>query len=87
MSIRLFATLVATAILIVPAGAQTTPKPPATTTAPAKPAVVKPAVAEDDGETTSDSVKACNAKWKIEKAKPGAKHDAKAYHQFMGNCL
>ena len=89
MTSRMFATLVAATLLVAPAFAQTAPatapKPaaPAAKTAPA----AAPAAAQDDGETSSSQVKACNAKWKLEKAKPGAKTDAKAYHIFMGNCL
>ena len=91
MSLRIIATLFAATLLAAPALAQTTPAKPATpattpATTPTKP--VKPVAATtDDGVTSTDQVKACNAKWKLEKAKPGVKTDAKAYHTFMGNCL
>ena len=75
MPLRLIAAAVAVAILGSAALAETSPTPPA------------PQSTDDSGHATSAAVKACQAKWKLEKAKPGAKLGAKAFYTFMANCL
>jgi hypothetical protein len=90
MSLRLFAAVLVAAVVGSAAFAQTAPTPPATPTPPAAQASQLPdpgPAGEDLGRTTRAEVKACQAKWKVEKAKPGAKLGAKAFYTFMAGCL
>jgi hypothetical protein len=91
--LRILVATLALSLALPPAGAfaQAT-KPPAT--APAAPAKADPkkaatpakAAEEDDEPSSADAKKACDAKWKTEKEKTGAK-GWKAYFTFMSKCL
>ncbi|MDR3372258.1 MAG: hypothetical protein P4L98_00880 [Ancalomicrobiaceae bacterium] len=75
MPLRLIAAAVAVAVLASAALAETSPTPPT------------PQSTDDGGHSSAAAVKACQAKWKVEKAKPGTKLGAKAFYTFMANCL
>ncbi|MDR3495088.1 MAG: hypothetical protein P4L82_10845 [Ancalomicrobiaceae bacterium] len=89
MSHRLIAAVLAAAVSSSAALAQTNPTTPAAgTSPPAAEASHAPSTANEDvGRSTRAAVKACQAKWKVEKAKPGTKLGAKAFYTFMANCL
>ncbi|WP_407050772.1 hypothetical protein [Methyloraptor flagellatus] len=81
MSIRFYAAALTAAMLVAsPALAQTKPAPAA-----AKPAAAAPAAAEEEAGSGAQK-KACDAKWKTEKEKTGAK-GWKAYFTFMAKCM
>lgn len=83
MPLRLIAATLAVAVFSSVAMAQTSPAPqPATPTA-----TPAPASSDDTERASATAVKACQAKWKVEKTKPGAKLGAKAFYTFMANCL
>ncbi|KPL51318.1 hypothetical protein [Prosthecomicrobium hirschii] len=93
MTDRILAALIAGALAFTPAAAfaqATTTKPAATTeTKPAaKPAASKAAAKADDEDepSSAEQKKACDAKWKTEKEKTGAK-GWKAYFTYMAKCM
>jgi hypothetical protein len=85
---RILIGTIAAALALAPAAAfaQAQPAKPAAT-APAKPAATKAAATVDEDEPSSaEQKKACDAKWKIERDKTGAK-GWKAYFTFMAKCM
>lgn len=83
MTKHILAALVAAGLIGAPGIAYAQGTKPAAGTA-AKPAAAK--TEEDDTPSSAEQKKACDAKWKLERDKTGAK-GWKAYFTYMAKCM